>query len=98
MALATEIKIRYTDVEQALAELKAAVSSLETTFPSSIGGQNQLDVVDRLNDLNGKLQSAMEAYQALLLKNDEAVRKSVEMMRDTDRRIASTIARWEEDS
>ncbi|PLR92046.1 hypothetical protein CVD19_20785 [Bacillus sp. T33-2] len=96
--MATEIKIRYTDVEQALAELKAAVSSLETTFPSSIGGQNQLDVVDRLNDLNGKLQSAMEAYQALLLKNDEAVRKSVEMMRDTDRRIASTIARWEEDS
>ncbi|MEC2071037.1 YwqI/YxiC family protein [Alkalihalophilus marmarensis] len=87
----SEIKIIYADVEQELAKLQTAVQALDPSMPSSVGENNVLDVVDRLNQLNQQLNQMVEAYQALLLKNEEDTRQSIETMKQADQNVSSQI-------
>ncbi|MDQ0215833.1 translation initiation factor 2B subunit (eIF-2B alpha/beta/delta family) [Oikeobacillus pervagus] len=89
--MSQEIKLEYGEVEQALSTLKSSTGSLETTVPSSIGNQNVLDVVKKLNKLNHSLQEALTSYKALLIHNEEATRKSVDAMRETDEKLATSL-------
>lgn len=89
--MSNEIKIEYGEVETALSQLKAAIQSLESSFPASIGGSNQLTVVTKLNELNQSFQQMLEAYKTLLLNNEEATRTSVEEMREADLQLSSAI-------
>ncbi|MCM3715936.1 YwqI/YxiC family protein [Halalkalibacter oceani] len=86
-----EIKILYSDVEQELAKVESAVQQVDGTYPSSIGEGNVLDVVTRLNELSTELQLVIEQYQMLVLKNIESTRQSLEVMRETDHQISSSI-------
>ncbi|ADC49948.1 hypothetical protein BpOF4_09465 [Alkalihalophilus pseudofirmus OF4] len=87
----SEIKIIYADVEQELAKLQTAVQALDPSMPSSVGENNVLDVVDRLNQLNQQMNQMVEAYQALLLKNEEDTRQSIETMKQADQNVSSQI-------
>lgn len=87
--LSSEIKMKYSDVEQALSKLHSSSSALQTSFPSSIGGNNVLDVVKQLNNLNTLLQQVGDSYKALLLQNEETTRSSVKFMNDTDHQLSS---------
>ncbi|HZG70415.1 MAG TPA: YwqI/YxiC family protein [Chondromyces sp.] len=91
--MSDQIKIVYEDVEQALTKLKSSTQMIDTSFPSSIGGENVLDTVTKLNEINQALQQLTEAYKALLLKNEEATRQSVQAMKETDEQVANLIAK-----
>lgn len=84
-----EIQIRYSEVEERLADLRSSIQALETSFPIAIGGQNQLEVVDSLNELNLKLQEAMILYKDLLTKNEQATGKSISTMNETDQQLSA---------
>lgn len=86
-----EIKIRYSDVEQELSKVESAVQQVDATYPSGIGEGNVLDVVTRLNELSNDLQQVIEQYQALVLKNVESTRQSLDIMQETDHQIGSSI-------
>ncbi|MGE6259915.1 YwqI/YxiC family protein [Heyndrickxia sporothermodurans] len=86
--MSTEIKIQYKEVEQALANLRAKTKSLTTTFPTNIGGENQLDVLQRLNELGSDLQKLLNIYQSFLVKNEKATKEAVESMKELDERVS----------
>lgn len=90
--MTTEIKIQYAQVEQALADMKSSIQNIEPTFPIKVGGDNVLDVVTKLHELNAKLETANKRYQEILVLNEELTRKSVEHMKETDEHISTAIA------
>ncbi|WP_019240852.1 MULTISPECIES: YwqI/YxiC family protein [Bacillus] len=89
--MSTEVKIQYGEVEKALSQLRSAIQSLETNIPSNIGGQNVLDIVERLNKLNSQLEETLAAYKDLLMRNEQATVDSVDMMEETDLQLSSYI-------
>ncbi|WP_156185303.1 YwqI/YxiC family protein [Rossellomorea marisflavi] len=88
----TEIKIQYEEAEAALSKLRQSVDSWDTSFPKEIGGENNLEVINKLNELNAQCQKMLETYQELLLDNQETSKKSVEDMEDTDQSLHSMIS------
>lgn len=88
-----EIKIVYEEVESSITNMERATQSLELVFPSSLGGENALDAVTRLNELMQALQQTFLAYKELLIQNEIDTRQSVQMMRRTDEEVATGISR-----
>ncbi|MGE7763991.1 YwqI/YxiC family protein [Peribacillus sp. NPDC096540] len=89
--MGAEIKVKQEEIEQALTTLKSSTNALQTSIPSNIDGNNVLDVVNKLNRLNQTMQQVTEAYKSLLLQNEEATRRSVEFMVETDQQLSSNI-------
>ncbi|GMN99361.1 YwqI/YxiC family protein [Parageobacillus thermoglucosidasius] len=88
-----EIKIVYEEVERSITNMERAAQSLEPVFPSSLGGENALDAVTRLNELMQALQQTFLAYKELLIQNEIDTRQSVQMMCRTDEEVATGISR-----
>lgn len=89
--MSTEIKIKQSEIEQALTQMKSSSEALTSSFPSSIGSGNQLDVVNKLNEINRKLEQLTENYKALLLHNEEMTRQSVQQMMEKDQQLSSNM-------
>ncbi|KMJ60390.1 hypothetical protein AB685_06165 [Bacillus sp. LL01] len=89
--MSTEIKIKQSDIEQVLTQIKSSSEALTSSFPTTIGSGNRLDVVNRLNEINRTLEQLTENYKALLLHNEEMTRQSVQQMVEKDRQISSNI-------
>ncbi|WP_404446509.1 YwqI/YxiC family protein [Sutcliffiella horikoshii] len=89
--MSTEIKIRQSEIEQALSQMKSSSEALTSSFPSSIGNGNRLDVVNKLNELNRTLEQLTENYKALILHNEEMTRQSVEQMVEKDQQLSTNM-------
>ncbi|OXS64571.1 hypothetical protein B0G93_101479 [Bacillus sp. V-88] len=87
----TEIKIQYNETERALSKLRQTIDAWNTTYPRQIGGANELEVINKLNELNQQCQKMLESYQQLLMENQAATQLSVEGMEETDRTLSSTM-------
>jgi hypothetical protein len=90
--MSNEIKIVYEEVESSITNMENSTQSLEPAFPSSLGGENVLDVVTKLNELMQELQQTFLTYKELLLKNESDTRQSIQTMRRTDEEIATGIS------
>ncbi|WGG46455.1 YwqI/YxiC family protein [Rossellomorea sp. DA94] len=87
----TEIKIQYNETERALSKLRQTIDSWNTTYPKQIGGANELEVINKLNELNEQCQKMLECYQQLLMENQAATQLSLEGMEETDRTLSSAM-------
>jgi hypothetical protein len=59
--MSNEIKIVYEKVESSITNMERTTQSLEPAFLSSLGGENALDVVTKLNELMQELQQTFRA-------------------------------------
>jgi hypothetical protein len=91
--MSNEIKIVYEKVENSIANMERFTQSLEPVFPSSLDGENVLDVVTKLNELMQELQQIFIAYKELLIKNEIDTRQSIQTMRYADEEAATGISR-----
>lgn len=64
-----EIHIQFAQVEKKLRQLQNTTEALTISYLSSIAGGNELDVVRKLDELNGELRHLLERYKTLLLSN-----------------------------
>ncbi|MCS0674762.1 YwqI/YxiC family protein [Cytobacillus firmus] len=87
----TEIKLRISDIEQALTKLQTSANGLQPSLPSTIVENNVLDFINKLNALNMQLQKVTEAYKSLLLQNEETTRQSVQFLDESDRLLSRSI-------
>ncbi|MEK3856549.1 YwqI/YxiC family protein [Cytobacillus sp. FSL H8-0458] len=87
----TEIKLRISDIELALSKLQSSANGLQPTLLSTIGENNVLDFINKLNALNRQLQQGTEAYKSILLKNEETTRLSVQFLDESDRLLSRGI-------
>ena len=54
--MSQEIKVKTGEVKQALSKLKHSASAIKPAVPTDIKGQNKLDVVDKIEDMNKDLK------------------------------------------
>ena len=92
--MSNEIKIIYAEVEKELSTLKSATEAINASFTESIGGENALNAVTLINELNVSLQSLVEVYQALMLANEQVARDTVQTIKQTDELLAASV-KWE---
>ncbi|MGD7006912.1 YwqI/YxiC family protein [Metabacillus sp. 84] len=90
--LTTEIKIQYEDVEKAIATMNTAIQSFNTAFPAYVGGQNEMDSMVKINELNDACHKLMEAYKELLMINAAAAQESANQMKEADETVSQSIA------
>jgi hypothetical protein len=88
--LGEELKIRYSAVEQAVTNIDNA-GSLDTELPTDAAGGNQLDVVERINELSHQLREIRDLYKEILAKNNQSVKKSLTSMEEADHQLSSSI-------
>ncbi len=93
--MSTEIKLNDAEVKAALSELKAVANQLESSFTTSIEGENRLDMVNEWNALKGKLDEVVSSYQQLLLTSTEITMQTIETMKETDEALASNMKQLE---
>lgn len=86
-----ELKIRYSAVDQAVTSIDNAAGSLDTELPMDSASGNQLDVVERINELNHQLREIRNLYKELLAENNQSVRKSLISMEEADHQVSSSI-------
>ncbi|RFU65385.1 hypothetical protein D0466_05695 [Peribacillus glennii] len=87
----SEIKLRSSDIKAALKEMNSAAEALETSYPSDIASRNQMDIVNRMNEINASMQQALETYKKLLLSNVDSTMKSTEWLEHVDAEVARAI-------
>lgn len=92
--MSNEIKIIYAEVEKKLSTLKSATEAISASFTEPIGGENALNTVTLINELNVSLQSLVEGYKALMLANEQVARDTVETIKQTDELLADSM-KWE---
>ncbi|HEY4552889.1 MAG TPA: YwqI/YxiC family protein [Bacillaceae bacterium] len=85
-----EIKIQYGGVEKALSNIRSAVSSFDEAMPKNIGGSNELDVKDALEEINQLMEKLMKNYTALLAKHEQITSYSVQSMKEADSMISTS--------
>lgn len=88
--MSQEIKVRYGDVEEAISKIDGAADSLETSL-EEITGSNELNVVDKLNELSQLLAEVSEAYKQVLKENNQTVRTTLEDMKQVDENLSTSI-------
>ncbi|GCD82506.1 YwqI/YxiC family protein [Parageobacillus thermoglucosidasius] len=86
-----EIHIQFAQVEKKLRQLQNTTEALTISYLSSIAGGNELDVVRKLDELNGELRHLLERYKTLLLSNIQSTFHSLDAMKETDQAISSSI-------
>ncbi|WP_106498333.1 DUF5344 family protein [Lentibacillus sp. Marseille-P4043] len=69
--------------------MEGAAQNFESSFPNKIEGENQLDLLDEINQLNQSYSSLIVSYQLLLLKHIKTTEGSVESLIETDLLLAN---------
>ncbi|WP_085991577.1 YwqI/YxiC family protein [Oceanobacillus senegalensis] len=86
-----EIKLEQSSVEKALTDLKQAIQSLDPSFHKEFKGNNVLDMMDKLNEINLLLEEFLIQYQELLNQNQEGTKQSIETLKQTDQELGTNI-------
>ncbi|ATH94348.1 hypothetical protein ACH95_03330 [Bacillus glycinifermentans] len=89
--MSQEIKVKTGEVKQALSKLKHSAHAIKPSVPTDIKGQNKLDVADKIEDMNKDLKKLTAAYASALSKQIAQTESAVETMKDTDKKLASSI-------
>ncbi|WP_397540284.1 YwqI/YxiC family protein [Rummeliibacillus pycnus] len=82
-----EIKIKQSEIEQALSKMKSSTNALHTSLPSTVGEDNVLTLVEKWKDLHQALEQVVKAYKVLLIQNEEASRQAVQSMMELDHQL-----------
>ncbi|MGY0694935.1 DUF5344 family protein [Virgibacillus sp. FSP13] len=85
----TEIKIEQNPIKQAISTLEGSALNFESSFPNEIEGENQLNLLDQLNQLNSGYASLIKSYRLLILQHLRTTESSVESLIETDLLLAN---------
>lgn len=87
--MSTEIKIVHHPIDQAMTTLKGSVQSFQASLPSEIKGDNQLEFLKQVNDLNEAYSALLNDYQTLIRQHIEVTEESIEAIKRTDQSLAN---------
>ncbi|MFN2746615.1 MULTISPECIES: YwqI/YxiC family protein [Bacillus] len=89
--MSQEIKVNSGEVKHTLSQLKHSAQGIKSSVPTDIGGKNHLDVVKKIEGMNKDLKKLTKAYASALSKQIIQTESAVETMKDTDKKLASSI-------
>lgn len=85
------MKVRYRDVDDAISKIESASEAFETSLMKEMASGNELDVVNKLNELNGMLEEIGTVYKNVLKENNQSVIKILQELKEADHNISSSI-------
>lgn len=86
-----EIKVQRAPVEKGIAELRASIQALETSFAKEIQGQNKLDVVNTFNEIKSEYDQLLSQFETLFINNVQSTEDAVASLQETEQRVAADI-------
>ncbi|MFC0272704.1 DUF5344 family protein [Metabacillus herbersteinensis] len=89
--MSKEIKIDFSEVEEAISSATSAIQSVKTDLPTVEVGKNQLTSLTELQSLMNELTSAIINYQNILADQLEKTTSLIETVKETDRATASSM-------
>ncbi|RIW28243.1 hypothetical protein D3H55_22015 [Bacillus salacetis] len=87
----TDIIIRIGEINEILSTLQSAAESFDPSLIKDTASANQLDMVNRLNEINILLEEVGEVYKGLLMENNHSARKAILDFKETDDDISASI-------
>lgn len=85
-----EINITEAPIRQSVNALSTSSQAL-SSFISTIEGENQLECIAKITEINQTYISILEQYKTLLLQNSNVTEDTVEELIEKDRGIADVI-------
>ena len=85
-----EINITEAPIRQSVNALSTSSQAL-SSFISTIEGENQLECIAKITEINQTYISILEQYKTLLLQNSNVTEDTVEELIEKDLRIADVI-------
>lgn len=85
-----EINITEAPIRQSVNALSTSAQALSSSIPT-IEGENQLECIAKITEINQTYISILEQYKTLLLQNSNVTEDTVEELIEKDLRIADAI-------
>lgn len=89
--MSQEVKVQYGHVENAISKIDSASQSFETTLLKNMAAGNELEVVNKLNELNTQLEEVCKAYKEILKTNNLSVRTTLQDLKAVDHQLSASI-------
>lgn len=89
--MTNQIKVELEIVRQSVSNMESMTESLAPAFPQNLAGDNVLEVVEKINQLNLILEQQGEEFKRILRLNHESVRESADMLDETDHQLSISM-------
>ncbi|EQB37934.1 hypothetical protein M948_05035 [Virgibacillus sp. CM-4] len=89
--MSEEIKLQQTPVENGIAELRASIQELNTSFAREIDGENQLRMLRSFNEIKREYEELLNQFEALFVANVNATEKAITKLQETEQQVANDI-------
>lgn len=89
--MSNELLVKFNEIEQSISRIEKSLSAFNAELPKNTGEGNNLDVVNRLNELNHMMTEVGNAYKQILAENNQTVRESVQQLENADKELSSSI-------
>ncbi|MEC2159608.1 DUF5344 family protein [Virgibacillus halodenitrificans] len=87
----SEIKIQQDIIDAALTDLKNTTGAFNISFVKEMKGENKLDMIDKIEEINEKINKLQHTYQELLLQNIKKANSAVNSLQLQEQNLASSI-------
>lgn len=89
--MSEEVKINYTPIEKALVNLKTSAQAMDYDIVDDCQGDNMLDMITKINEINHLLEEVLSTYQSLLLEHGQSTVEAINQFVESEQAIASSI-------
>jgi Family of unknown function (DUF5344) len=89
--MSEEVKINYTPIEKALVNLKTSAQAMDYDIVDDFQGDNMLDMITKINEINHLLEEVLSTYQSLLLEHGQSTVEAINQFVESEQAIASSI-------
>lgn len=89
--MTNQIKIEFETVRQSVSNMESMTESLDPVLLQNLAGDNVLELVEKINQLNLILEQQGEELKRILRLNHESVRESADMLDETDHQLSISM-------
>ncbi|MBM7543013.1 DUF5344 family protein [Amphibacillus cookii] len=86
-----EIKVNENVLNKELNQFKQVVNDLNPSFDVQKDGENQLELTDKINQLNQSFNQTIETLQVLLKQNISMTEEAIASLKTTDHDLQTQI-------
>ena len=85
------MKVQYAEVKVKIAKIESSSEAFDTVFMKDIASGNELEVVNKINELNQLFEEMGNAYKQILRKNNQSVRTTLTELHKAELTLSSSI-------
>ncbi|WLV24198.1 YwqI/YxiC family protein [Aciduricibacillus chroicocephali] len=84
----TKINLQESEIQAALNDLNSQADGFSAGFGKTMDGDNQMDMADKIEEINSLYESIKQSYKDILLSHIQSTKKAVHTMKEKDEEIS----------